>query len=572
MSSYIQNPFNHLAFDNKHHLVLGRNKMKLARPHLSHALIIGSAIGLAACGGGGGGGGGSTTTTTPTPLVLSGNATNGAALAGVTVDAKCTAGSGSATTDANGHYRISIDGGALPCVLRTPNGSSALHSVAEAGGNQSLTANLTPLSEALVANLAGAAPANLYANFDSAAQGRITAGNISSARANLIAALAGVTDINALDPLKDDLSSAPAATDTALGKLATALTDARLSQADLDATLATAGSITAPIKTVLQAASATCSGLRSGSYWLFVPFVSAGGTQRITIDAKNLSVRYADANIDTLVDQGGCQFSTPDNDQIYVAASGVTLLRYAAGSGKTGIALIIPEQTLPVSAVAGTWNEIGFGRDTSSAPFEGWSAQSTLDSAGNFTSNLDCGSGLGVTCTDDILPTQLKVNNDGGFDTTYQGSTTRIFAFRTASGSTMLVGTSPDGSNLSVLSKVSSLTLPTVGAVTRYWNMSVNSTGYQGSFISETTTITANNAAANTYTRSHASDGHEETLTINQPKDGMRYRPAAIATNSGGGTVNVSAAVLMRVGDTGFTVARNVTSGQNFFAMSIDRP
>jgi len=110
-------------------------------------------------------------------------------------------------------------------------------------------------------------------------------------------------------------------------------------------------------------------------------------------------VRYADANIDTLVDQGGCQFSTPDNDQFYVSASGVALLRYAAGSGKTGIALIIPEQPLPVSVIAGTWNEIGFGRDTSSDPFAGWSAQSTLDSAGNFTRNLDCGSGLGVTCT-----------------------------------------------------------------------------------------------------------------------------------------------------------------------------
>ncbi|MBN9695017.1 MAG: hypothetical protein J0L85_04405 [Zoogloea sp.] len=545
--------------------------MKPVRPHLPHALLIGSALslGLAACGGGGGGSGSSTTST---PLVLSGNASNGAALAGATVEAKCATGSGSATTDTSGHYRISIDGGALPCVLRAPNGSTALHSVAEAGGSQSLTANLTPLSEALVASLASAPPADLYATFDSSAQGRITAGNISGARANLTAALAGVTDISALDPLKDDLSAAPAATNAALGKLATALTDARLSQADLDAALAAAGGITAPVKTLLQAASATCSGLRSGSYRLIAPFVGTGGTQRITIDAKNLSVSYADANTDTLVDQGGCQFSTPDNDQFYVSASGVTLLRYSAGSGKTGIALIIPEQTLPISAFAGTWNEIGFGRDASNTPLEGWSAQSILDSAGNFTGNLDCGSELGVTCTNDTLPTQLKTNSNGGFDTTYQGSAVRMFAFRTASGGTMMVTTSPDGSALSFLAKVGSLTLPTVGSVTRYWNMSFNSAGYQGNFISETTTITASNAAANTYTRSHASDGHQETLTINQPKDGMRYRPAATATNGSGGTVNVSAAVLMRIGDTGFGVARNVTSGQNFFAMSIDRP
>jgi len=201
------------------------------------------------------------------------------------VEAKCTTGSGSATTNASGYYRISIDGGALPCVLRTPNGSATLHSVAEAGGGQSLTANLTPLSEALAASLAGATPADLYANFDSTAQGRITAANITGARANLTAALAGVTDTSALDPIKDDLSAAPAATNSALGKLATGLTDARLSQAELDTALAAAGGITAPVKTILQAASTTCGGLRSGSYRLFAPFVSTCGTQRITIDA-----------------------------------------------------------------------------------------------------------------------------------------------------------------------------------------------------------------------------------------------------------------------------------------------
>lgn len=548
--------------------------MKPLRPYLPRILLIGSALGLAACGGGGGGGSAGTTTTA-TPLVLSGNASDGLVIAGATVDAKCATGSGSATTDANGHYRISIDGAALPCVLRVPNGSAALHSVAEAGSSRSLNANLTPLSDALVASLAGSPPATLYAAFDGTAQARITAANIASARANLTAALAGVTDIGALDPLKDDLSAAPAATRTALASLAAALADAGLSQADLDAALATAGGITAPVKTLLQAASATCKGLRSGSYRLIVPFLSSTGAfQRITIDAKNLSVRYEDANTDTLTETapGSCQFFTPDNDQLYISASGVALLRYSAGSGRTGIALIFPEQTLPVSVVAGTWNEIGFGRDTSSDPFAGWSAQSTLDAAGNFTRNLDCGTGLGVTCTDDTLPTQLRANADGGFDSTYQGDPFRMFAFRTASGGTMLVAASPDGANLSVLAKEGSLTLPAPGTLTRYWNMSFNSAGYQGSFIDETVTVTANDVATNTYTRRHASDGHQETLTINQPKDGMRYRPAATTPNSSGGTVNVSAAVLMRIGDTGFSVARNVTSGHNFLAVGIDQP
>ena len=549
--------------------------MKHVRPCLSHALFIGSTLGLAACGGGGGGAGG-TATATPatiaTPLVLSGNASNGVALSSTTVEARCATGNGSAATDPSGHYRISIDGGALPCVLRVSDGSTTLHSVAEAGGSQSLNANLTPLSDALVASLAGTPPADLYANFETA-QSRITAANITTARANLTAALAGVADISGLDPIKDDLSAAPAATNAALAKLSTALDDARLLPADLNAALAAAGGITAPVKTLLQAASATCSGLRSGTYRLIVPFISLGSPfQRITIDAKNLSVRYDDANIDTLIDRGGCHFSTADNDQFYVSASGVALLRYSADSGTTGIALIFPEQTLPVSAFAGSWNEIGFGRETSSDPYEGWSAQSTLDSAGNVTDNQDCGTGLGLTCTADTLPTQLTANSDGGFDSSYQGSAVRMFGFRTTSGTTMMVSATPDGANLSIFAKVGSLTLPRVGSVTRYWNMSFNSAGYQGSFINETTTITANDAGANTYTRSHASDGHLETLSINQPKDGMRYRPAATATNSSGGTVNVSAAVLMRVGDTGLSIARNVTSGQNFFALGIDRP
>src|SRR5690349_4460247 len=116
------------------------------------------AIGLAACGGGGGGGavvpGGSAAA-----LTLNGTAAQGAAIAGRPVDAKCVAGTGSATTAADGSYTLTITAGTLPCVLRVTLASGAsLHTLA-VGPGPTLVANLTPATQLIVASLVARDPA-----------------------------------------------------------------------------------------------------------------------------------------------------------------------------------------------------------------------------------------------------------------------------------------------------------------------------------------------------------------------------------------------------------------------------
>jgi hypothetical protein len=548
--------------------------MSITNPPLPLTLLAGAilSLGLASCGGGGGDGSSGTVATAP--LNIAGTATTGTPIAGATVQVKCASGSGSGQTDTNGAYSLALSSGALPCVLSVPSGSGNLHSVVEAGSGSSVTANLTPITEALVANLVGSDTTTFFTNFDTSAQAKLTAVALAKAQTNVTAALAGVTDISGLNALKDNLATSPTATNTALNKLATALSDAQLTLAQLDSALAASGSTTDPVKTILQPAAAGCSGLRSGKYQVIAPFISiSSGLEKITVDAKTLTVTYSDASTDALADNGGCLFTMPgDGSQLHVAASGLALWRFPASSGRTGVAIIIPEQSIPLGDLAGTWNSMGYSRDTPSGSLSGFATQYTLDGNGAFSSVLDCGGGLGDVCTADTPTTNLVANAQGGYDASQGGTLIRVFPFKAADGSVAIINTTTDGSGLSINARTNTLSQPTVGAVTPYWNVSFGSTGYQSAFVTESTTIASIDTVAGTYTRIHASDGHSETLTLNKPKPGIRYRPAAVAATGSGGTVNVSETVLMRVGGTGLSVARSVASSQNFFAMSIDRP
>ncbi len=176
------------------------------------------------------------------------------------------------------------------------------------------------------------------------------------------------------------------------------------------------------------------------------------------------------------------------------------------------------------------------------------SKQRTLDNRGAFTSALDCGGGLGDSCTADTPFTGLVANVEGGYDVSQGGTVIRVFPFTAADGSMAAIWVTPDGSGLSINTPANTLSLPAVGTATPYWNISVGSAGYQSGFATESTTVTAINTAAGTYTRTQASDGDSESIVINKPKPGIRYRPAAVAATSSGGTPDVSEAVLMRVG------------------------
>ena len=125
---------------------------------------------------------------------------------------------------------------------------------------------------------------------------------------------------------------------------------------------------------------------------------------------------------------------------------------------------------------------------------------------------------------------------------------------------------------MSVLSKQSSLSLPGVGAVSNFWDFSITTNGAASPLSDVTSTVKTVDSATQSYTRERASDGRIDGFTINQPRDGMRHRPAGSSPTSTGGTVNYSALLVMPLPGTGATVYSSVASTENFFGFAIDKP
>lgn len=190
---------------------------------------------LAACGGGGS----PSTLSTATDLTLSGTAATGKAIAAATITAKCTAGSGTVSTMADGTYQLLVTGGKLPCLLEitNPSDGSTLHTVAVGTGNAA-SANITPLTEMLVARLVGKQPAVFFGAFDAAAASTVTTAAVKAAQADVSTILSGTLDTSSLadfiaTPLKAATADNPAggdAQDRLLDALAAKLNGAQLAQ------------------------------------------------------------------------------------------------------------------------------------------------------------------------------------------------------------------------------------------------------------------------------------------------------------------------------------------------------
>lgn len=161
---------------------------------------------LTACGGGGGGGS-TTDGGTPTSLTITGVAATGAAISGGTVSAKCSSGTGSATTNADGSYSLSVTSGVQPCVLKAvdPVSNASFFSVLEAGQT---VANVTPLTTLVAANVLEDDPAVIYDTSSASGFAKITTSRLVSAKEVLVEVsktFGSEADLTGFDPLKDQL-------------------------------------------------------------------------------------------------------------------------------------------------------------------------------------------------------------------------------------------------------------------------------------------------------------------------------------------------------------------------------
>ena len=195
---------------------------------------------------------------------LSGTAATGAPLVGATVEVACSSGSPvSATTDADGKWTVSLADRKVPCKLRARGGKANnvaqdrdYHSVATAAG----TANITPLTDLAVAQLAKEDPATWFGKTSAADFGAIDTAKVTAAVASVVEALGVKTFLGSDNPLTTAFVAKVVATekiDQALEALKSAGTYATVLAAAQGADFATAA---ASFKSSIVAALPASSG------------------------------------------------------------------------------------------------------------------------------------------------------------------------------------------------------------------------------------------------------------------------------------------------------------------------
>lgn len=558
------------------------------RSMLFRATALSLAAALVACGDGGSDEA-SVANPPATRLSIGGTAAVGAALAGAPVSAKCVGGSGSATTGADGRFDLSIDGASLPCVLSVTSGSTTLRSVAEAGSGDRATANITPLSELIVARLAGGDAAALFDAFDAAAQAKLSAAGLSEARAAVAAALQGVIDLSSVDPIKAELKAAHGdnagnALDQLLDTLGSALQAAGTDLGQVASAMQANSEAPAAVQTLLQPAAPSCAGLRSGKYRLLDAYTGDIGTATALVGIDALKGEYTNAGVTrTFKPSAGeaCRFQVDEGwGTAYVAAaSGLIVLRYFETATLARTAVLLPEQSVPVRELAGKWNMLVYGAPEEDAGVP-WGHAYTTETIAENGKSLEAADCEGAVCTV-WTPNHDTFYADaaGGFSVRESETgwvKARLFAYKTAGGKISLLGlmSNVNGEPLGFFAgaKQQALSLPAVGDTSRFWDVELNWSGVASPGDVEMS-VTAVDPAAKTLTRKRKSDGRIDSFAVNSPRDGLRYRAAGSSLLDNGTTLNFAESTTMPLPGTGVSVSSGATrNGGSHFTLTVAKP
>lgn len=515
---------------------------------------------LAACGGGGDGDGAAPQT--PVTTTIRGTAAVGAALANAEVQAKCVAGTATATTAADGTFTLSLADVKRPCVLSvaTPDGGK-LHSVVTPGTGTTVVANITTLSELITASLAQGSTAAFFQAFDAAAQARLTDANLDTATGSVRMMLNGVVELAGVDPIRDTLvaahgNNAGNALDQKLDTLGATLARSRTTLAELSEAVASNAGAEA-IRTALQPASASCAGLRTGQYRM-INLVAGGFSQSVALDADAMTISVTgETGSGTLSitpeANEACRFNV-DGLSALVSRSGITVINGAPF--QVPPFLMLPQQSISLAELAGDWNGLGFEAETGTlAPTR---ITLKIDAKG-VISGAECGR-EGCTPWNDVQAPVITANPDGSFDITDEEGAQRVHAFKGTDGVVSMFISHESG--IIVASQQKALTLPVLGSKSAYWDMSVLSTGEVEDISSFATTIAEVDATAGTYSRLR-DDGRLDSWAINKPAIGLRLRPL---------TATTAETVSMNLGNTGVIVATGSWPTSSYFGISVTRP
>jgi hypothetical protein len=553
------------------------------RRSIGWSLSLVTVASLMACGGGGGDAGSSA----PSSMTFAGTAASGAAIAGGTVELKCAAGTGTATTGADGKYSLTLTEATLPCALRvTAADGTVYHSVqAGTGTSGSFNVNITPLTELLVAKLAGADPQGFFDAFASGTP--VSAEAVAQAVDALKTVLAGLVDLSGVNPLTDVLEAANGANagnalDQKLDALAAVVAAAGITLADVTTAIAANPGVPEGINQVLQPAAQACSRLHSGKYRMINPYESDPEWQAhvLTIDAAALTYVDHTGVTGSVVSDGpeACSFTGTDSDgtsnKILVSSAGILVVYSTDTGGNKSVTIGLPEQTVPVAELEGTWNMLWFGQsDPNVAGYVAEPGLLTLDATGQITASSVC---IGLAeCTAEAGPFgQLVARSDGGFGLMEAGAAAgRLHAFKAPNGTYVAVAIGGDDTFLVATKQRAIATLPTVGDVNKVWDFNVNGNASVSALNEYSLTITAVDTAATSFTRIRSSDNRVDTMTDNKPRDGMRYR-APNSCSMNGAPMNCAGTTVLPLQGLGMSVSGSIgTSPANsFYGVTVVKP
>jgi hypothetical protein len=514
-------------------------------------LLVLITTGLTACGGGGG--------TTANNITLQGVAATGAAISGGTVDVKCKNGTGTASTNADGTYTVTVADGAQPCILRAidPVTKVELFSIVESGGT---TANITPVTSLVVANTLGDSPSTAFASFNSTVHNKITSANISSAVTRVQAATAAIgadADMTGVDIMKGSLTAATDstggdATDKKIDALMAALTAADKKISDLTDQLKSAttnnaaasglGAVVGDSKYSL----ANCPYARNGDVWA-INFAGAAPVS-YNADFNNMVLKKLSNNTTSAINfkRDGSNNAIPC---AFTSTIGGVATEFRVSEGGIGawtqatdFGLVVPVQKtklLTDASMVGTFPTLAFIREKTLGYRAALPIRFEVDSNGDMKSyscdmtktKPDCLTSVDTSSSD---PTSCVPQSNGTFScTSTAGLSATGILYVTGSQATMFmsitnmsVGTYRFG-GLMVMSKAAKMSLPKVGAtsaVDSAWYTGVNTGGnIVVSGGTSASTVESVDPANNKYTTSSAGTTTTYTRYIDTPANGLLF-------------------------------------------------
>lgn len=543
---------------------------------LSLIVALASAGLLVACGGSSGGdapannGGGNGGNGGPTGITLTGVVAKGAALANASVSAMCAAGASSpVTTGADGSYSLPVADAILPCVIKASGtGADAalvLHSVA-LGTGTTITANITPVTELLVAQLTGQNPADFMSGTNSSGlTSTITTANLAVAKAEvietLVAAGLDTTPLTSTDMLSGTLQAGTGTGyDGVLDALGSALASSgttlpQLTQSVVNTVSATGPGAEAaapasalPAGLLLRPKAANCDALRSTSYRL-VKFAMSNGAQNapstayedFELDAEALTATFSPTDTMTLTPNGTCRYTLPEGEAV-VSPAGVMVIRHMVGldddtvaigdRGASRLMVALPMQDLSVADLVGEYAFIGVDR----APLQTFAGYATVTASGvvnNFRCWDDALSVAEASCTplDNAYYETLTKNSNGSF--TWAASpadpdqwSDTVYAYRAGNGEIMIMSMTDEG-ELGFAVKRRTLALPAVGHTSANWTMLVDGNLVAAPTTTETThTVVSVDTDAGTFVRDTTESGTtvQQTIAFNSGRAGYITR------------------------------------------------